>query len=82
MLKMYLSKAWHFVLSLFQFNRSRGLRLDQMEDFDVAVDSGPTRYDLECVQLEDGHFVGSTAVVEDEQLVLTNGPAPDPTKSE
>jgi len=53
-----------------------------MEDMDVAVDLGPTRYDLECLQLEEGHVVGSTAVVEDEKLVLTNGPAPDPTKSE
>ena len=82
MFKMYLSKAWQFFLSLFQINRPRGLTLDELENMDVAIDSGLTRYDLERMQLEDGHFVGSSRTVQDEELVVTHGPAPDPTKSE
>jgi len=73
---------WHFILGLFQFNRPRGLMLEDMEKMDVGVDEGLSRYDLESLRLEEGQVVGTTVLVEDAKLILTEGPTPDPSKSE
>ena len=71
-----LSRIFHYLLDHIQFNKSVGLTLEDMSRMDVAYDEDLTIFDLERMQLEDGEVVGTTAVVEDEKLVLTNGRLP------
>jgi len=58
--------------------------IEDLERMDVAVTEDPSTYDLERLQLEEGEVVGTTAIVDEkiEDLLFTDGPAPDPSKSE
>jgi len=76
------ARAWHYLVALFQLNRPTGPTMADMENMDVATSEDLTQHDLERLILEDGEVVGSTAIVEEEEIVVTDGPQPDPSKSE
>lgn len=71
-----LSRFFHYFFDLLPLNKPKGLTLEDMGRMDVAYDEDLTIFDLERMQLEDGEVVGTTAIIEDHELVLTGGKLP------
>jgi hypothetical protein len=71
-----LSRIYHYLVNLFPLSKSRGLTLEDLSRMDVDYEEDLTIFDLERMQLEDGEVVGTTAVVEDQKIVLTGGKLP------
>jgi hypothetical protein len=67
---------FHYLFNFLQFPRARGLTREELEDMDVGVSEVLTVFDMESLQVQDGDFVGATAIVEDKDLVMTRGQLP------
>lgn len=71
-----LSRIFHNIFEFFRLNKPQGLTLEDLDRMDVAYDDELTVFDLERMQLEEGEIVGTTALIENENIVLTGGRLP------
>jgi hypothetical protein len=71
------SRSLNYVLGLVgQLNRNRGLTFEDLDRMDFAYDEGFTIFDQERLLVDEGEVVGTTAVIEDDGLLLSSEKIP------